>query len=174
MTENELKPKLQVGDNANSGSVYIINENGEHTRNTVLSIVEGVRSVIFGGPAPFSRLDTQQAKEYAENSDLLLKHVDRIYGIYCQDAFVMKQFGNHITNMVPPNKIVFHADGDAFWTRSQQLEFDFTNQGLSVRSVRYAMILNNGVIEYIAVDEPSEIKNTSVSKILEFLEKPTA
>lgn len=174
MTKNLLEPKLVVGSRADLGSLYRINENGEHTANTVSSIVSDVRSVIFGGPAPFSRLDTQQAKEYAEHSDQILKYADRIYGIYCQDAFVMREFSDRITGMIPTNKVTFHADGDAFWTRSQQLEQDFTFQGLGVRCCRYAMILNDGVIEYIVVDEPSEIKNTSVSKVLEFLAKSTA
>lgn len=166
-----MECKLRIGDRAEFGTVYRINEDGLHGSHTIQSIVEDRRVVIFGGPAPFSRLDTQQATEYAELSDELLKYVQHVYGIYCQDAFVLKQFEQHITRIVPTNKVIFHADGDAFWTRSQQLEHDFTFQGLGVRSGRYAMVLDDGEIEHIALDDFSEIETTAAAKILEYLKK---
>jgi len=164
-----MECKLQIGDRADLGTVYRINESGEHGSHTIQSIVKDRRVVIFGGPAPFSRLDTEQATEYARLSDSLLEYVDHVYGIYCQDAFVMKQFEQHITNIVPTNKVIFHADGDAFWTRSQQLDYNFTYQGLSVRSGRYAMVLNDGQIEHIALDDYTGIDATAAVKILDYL-----
>lgn len=68
-----MESKLKVGDDAGGGIVYRINKEGIHESQDVLALFKDKRVVVFGGPAPFSRLDTQQAKEYAESSIELIE-----------------------------------------------------------------------------------------------------
>jgi peroxiredoxin len=167
-----MDPRPKVGDEVGGGIVYNINLQDIHESKDVRSLFMNKRVLVFGGPAPFSRLDTQQAKEYAEFGQTLLDaNLDFVYGIYCQDAFVMKEFDNKIRKDFPNHKVDFFGDGDGFFTRAHQLEYNFTFQGLSMRSVRYAMIVNNCIIEHVAIDEYQLIEQTSVSKILEWLDK---
>jgi peroxiredoxin len=165
-----IESKLKIGDDAGGGIVYRINKEGIHESQDVLALFKDKRVVVFGGPAPFSRLDTQQAKEYAESSiELIELGLDNVYGIYCQDAFVMAEFDKRIKETYPTHKINFYADGDAFFMRAHQLEHNFTYQGLSVRSQRFAMVVKDCKIEYIVVDEYSVIEDTASTKIIEWL-----
>jgi peroxiredoxin len=165
-----MESKLKVGDDAGGGIVYRINKEGIHESQDVLALFKDKRVVVFGGPAPFSRLDTQQAKEYAESSiELIELGLDNVYGIYCQDAFVMTEFDKRIKETHPNHKINFYADGDAFFMRAHQLEHNFTYQGLSVRSQRFAMVVKNCKVEHIVIDEYSTIEDTASTKIVEWL-----
>lgn len=166
-----MDPRPKLGDEVGGGIVYRINKQNIHESQDVLALFKDKRVVVFGGPAPFSRLDTQQAQEYAELSFKLVEAgLDTIYGIYCQDAFVMKEFDNKIRVTSPDHKINFYGDGDGFFTRAHQLEFNFTFQGLSMRSVRYAMVVKNCIIEHIVIDDYQLIEQTAAQKILEWLE----
>jgi peroxiredoxin len=160
---------LKIGDLVGAGVVYKINAAGIHESIPTRELLMNKRVIIFSGPAPFSRLDTEQSTEYASLSKDLLKYVDNVYGIYCQDAFVMNHFDKHIKETVSDHYIEFYGDGDAFFTRAHKLDHDFTNHGLSLRSVRYALVVKNEVIEYAVSDDYKVIENTAASKVLEWL-----
>jgi peroxiredoxin len=165
-----MESKLNVGDQIVGGVLYKINPEGIHESRDAFSLFIDKRVLVFGGPVPFGRLDTQQAKEYAElSTDLLAAGLDAVHGIYCQDAFVMREFDNRIKQDFPNHKVDFYADGDAFFTRAHKLEFNFTFQGLSIRSIRYAMVVKNKVIEHVVVDPFEVIEKTAATKILEWL-----
>jgi len=165
-----MKCILRPGSRIDQGKIYRITADDIHRDFSIDSLTSNNRSIIFGGPAPFSRLDTQQAMEYASLTDRLLKYVNVVYGIYCQDAFVMKKFDEYIGKEYPNHGVVFYGDGDAFFARSYSLEHDFTHQGLSIRTGRYAMVLKNQIVEHISLDDYSVIEDTSAEAILKWLE----
>jgi peroxiredoxin len=61
------------------------------------------------------------------------------------------------------------ADGNGDFTRAIGMESDKTAIGFGVRSVRYAMVLEDGVVKYVGVDE-SGLQNASVESVLAFLD----
>ncbi len=79
------------------------------------------------------------------------KGVDRIVCMAVNDAFVMgawakdQKTGNHITML---------ADGSGAFTRALGLELDLVARGLGVRSQRFALVTENGVVTHLAVEEP--------------------
>lgn len=158
------------GDSFDLGIVYHIDDKGVHSSMKLLDIVKGRRLVFFGGPAPFSRLDTEQAIEYAKLSAKMMEKVDMVYGIYCQDAFVCREFEKMIDEQVGNNALVLLADGDAFFIRSNGLAEDFTYSGLSTRSHRFAAVVNDGKIEYFISDPYQVIDETHPAKILNYLD----
>lgn len=160
---------LKIGDLVGAGIVYKINSSGVHESLPTRDLLINKRVIIFAGPAPFSRLDTEQAMDYARVSDELLKYVDNIYGLYCQDAFVMNHFDKHVKETVSDSQVEFYGDGDGLFTRAHKLEHDFTNHGLSLRSIRYALVVKNEVIEYAVSDDYKVIENTAASKVLQWL-----
>ncbi len=165
-----MEPKLNAGDNIVGGTVYKINPEGVHESHDILPMFKDKRVLVYGGPVPFGRLDTQQSREYAElSSELLGEGIDEVCAIYCQDAFVIREFDNRIKQDFPDHKVNFYGDGDAFFTRAHKLEFNFTYQGLSIRSIRYAMVVKNCVIEYVTADPFEVIEKTSAQKMLEWL-----
>lgn len=160
---------LKIGDMVGAGAVYKINAAGIHQAVPTRDLLVNKRVIIFAGPAPFSRLDTEQAIGYAKLSKEMLKYVNNVYGLYCQDAFVMNHFDKHVKETVPDSGVEFYGDGDAFFIRAHKLEHDFTHQGLSVRSVRYAMVVKNELIEFAASDDYKVIENTAAERMLEWL-----
>jgi peroxiredoxin len=165
-------PGLCVNAKIGIGNLFIINDEKVHVSGTVEEIFRTGRVLVFGGPAPFSRLDTQQAIEYQNLSEeLLAAGVDEIIGLYCQDAFVMNEFRNRVVSETGKDNITFWGDGDGSFVVGHDMGHDFTNQGLSVRSIRWAAVVRDSVIEYMEVDEFSEINKTKASALLEYLKK---
>ena len=160
---------LEQGSRLDTGTIYLIDNDGNHSFMTMSDITVGKQVVIFGGPAPFSKLDTQQAREYGQLTKDIMQYVNMVYGIYLQDAFVCHQFQNKIREETDSNALVILADGDGLFASHYKLTQDLTGQGLSMRSVRWAAVINDSVIEYFARDENGEINNTSAANILDYL-----
>jgi glutaredoxin/glutathione-dependent peroxiredoxin len=83
-------------------------------------------------------------------ADLKAKGVDTIACIAVNDPWVMEAWGR---DQGTGDDILLLADGDAVFTKAVGLDRDFTGGGLGVRSVRYAMILRDGVVESLEVDD---------------------
>ena len=165
---------LVVGQRILSGIVYYMNEENLHSSIPVTELFAGRRLVVFMGPAPFSRLDTEQAVDYETYSnEILAEKVDGIIGIYVQDAFVTTKFQEHFTRQTGSANVKLYADGDGFFVRGNNLVHDFVYSGLGQRSGRWAMILNDGVIEYVMADDFQVIDHTSADSILKYLKNET-
>jgi peroxiredoxin len=161
---------LQKGQKVELGVVYRINSDKLHESVNIKDLFADKRIVVFMGPAPFSRLDTEQATGYENLSDdILAQKVDEIIGLYVQDAFVMNKFQEQVREISGTGNVKFYADGDGFFVKANNLSHDFTFEGLSTRSGRWAFILNNGIVEHVVVDDYSEINYTSADSILKYL-----
>jgi len=161
---------LSVGQTLDLGILYRIDENNAHTSIKVNELFADKRVLVFMGPAPFSRLDTQQASDYeAISSEILAQGINEIFGIYVQDAFVMNKFQETIRRQNATANVKFYGDGDGFFVKANNLMHDFTFEGLSTRCGRWAFVVNNGVIEYVTVDDYSLIETTSADSILKKL-----
>jgi peroxiredoxin len=160
---------LNPGQKIEVGIVFRIKD-GVHISANVSDLFANKRIVLFMGPAPFSRLDTQQALAYEKASkELLSKNIDLVMGIYVQDAFVVKKFEEQIQTDANSSNVELYGDGDGFFVKSNYLTHDFTHHGLGTRCGRWAMILNNGVIEYVVCDDHTTIDETSADSILQVL-----
>ena len=161
---------LTKGNELVSSVIYHINDLSMHDSTALSELISDKRVLIFMGPAPFSRLDTEQASEYETlSSDILSQGIDQIMGIYVQDAFVMKKFQEQVQSSVNSKNIKFYGDGDAFLVKANNIMEDFTFQGLSVRVGRWAVIVKNSIIEAVFTDDHSVIENTQASNILKYL-----
>lgn len=161
---------LTKGQTLELGVLYRIDENNLHTSTNVAELFAGKRLVVFMGPAPFSRMDTTQATDYElHSSKILAEKVDGIIGIYVQDAFVMNKFQELVHQQAASANVKFYGDGDGFFVKANNLMHDFTFEGLSTRCGRWAFVLDNGVIEYVVVDDYSLLNETSADSILKYL-----
>jgi peroxiredoxin len=64
------------------------------------------------------------------------------------------------------DKILMLADGSAAFTKAIGLEQDLSKLGLGVRSKRYSMLINDGVVEKLNVEEGGEYKVSSAEYLL--------
>ena len=61
------------------------------------------------------------------------------------------------------------ADGSATFTRAIGLELDLTARGMGIRSKRYAILVRDGTVAYISVDEPGKLELSTAQAVLEQL-----
>jgi len=163
---------LTVGRDLDLGVLFFINSDGIHSHTTVKELFQQGLIVVFGGPAPFSRLDTEQAVQYASASSQLKElNVDRVIGLYCQDGFVVKHFADHIKQKTNDSVVEFFGDGDGTFIMAYGLGHDFTNHGLSMRSERWCAVINDGKVLWVEHDEFSEINKTHVDRVIEWIKK---
>jgi len=134
----------------------------------VSDLVKGRKIVVFALPGAFT--PTCSAKHVpgyvAESQSLRDAGVDEVWCVSVNDAFVMGAWGRE---QHTEGKVRMMADGSAEWTRALGLDQDLTARGMGVRSKRYAMVLDDGVVTHLQVEAPGEFKVSSAESMLETL-----
>ncbi|KAI9229837.1 MAG: redoxin domain-containing protein [Piptocephalis tieghemiana] len=112
---------------------------------------KGKKVVVFGLPGAFTTIcSSKHLPDYVKRSDeLIAKGADAIYCLSVNDAFVMHAWGKEY-NAEP--KVLMLADGDASFHKA--LGLTQTLPGCGVRSLRYSMFVDDGVIKILEVEEP--------------------
>ncbi|HEX4857306.1 MAG TPA: peroxiredoxin [Limnobacter sp.] len=101
---------------------------------------------------------------FIEHADALkAKGVDEIWCISVNDAFVMGAWGK---SMGAEGKVRMMADGSAEFTRKVGMELDLTARGLGIRSQRYSMLVQDGVIKQLNLDPAGAFENSTAEKLL--------
>ena len=91
------------------------------------------------------------------------KGVDTIACISVNDAFVMRAWGE---DQAVGEDIVMLADGGAEFAKAIGLEMDASKFGMGVRSKRYSMIVDDGVVKELNVEEPGEFRVSAADYLL--------
>ena len=97
---------------------------------------------------------------------LKAKGVDEVWCVTTNDAFVMAAWGKHLK---VDGKVRMLADGSAKYVKELGLELDLTGRGMGVRSNRYAMIVDNGVVKGVYVEAPGKFEVSSAESVLTHL-----
>lgn len=92
------------------------------------------------------------------------KGVDLIACVSVNDAFVMQAWGEAQN----ASEILMLGDGDASFTKALGLEMDTAGFG-GIRSRRYAMVIENGVVTQLNVEEPKQFEVSKAEVILDSL-----
>ncbi len=126
------------------------------------------RNVLFSVPGPFTPTCSAKHlpgfKEHAQS--LVDKGVDKIVCTSVMDIFVMDAWRK---DAGLESQIVMAADGNGEFARALGLEMDGRAFGMGIRSQRYAMILNDGVVEQLLIDEPGGFHVSSAEYVLDQL-----
>jgi peroxiredoxin len=114
-------------------------------------IFNGKKVVLFSLPGAFTpTCSSNHLPRYEElHDEFLAQGVDQIICISVNDAFVMFQWGKH----VGAKNIFLLPDGNGEFTRKMGMLVDKSNLGFGMRSWRYSMLLNDGIIEKTFVEE---------------------
>lgn len=91
------------------------------------------------------------------------KGVDEIWCISVNDAFVMGAWGQ---SQGADGVVRMMADGSAEFTQKIGMELDLTARGLGMRSQRYSMLVENGVVKQINLDPAGVFENSTAEKLL--------
>jgi peroxiredoxin len=127
----------------------------------------GKKTVLFAVPGAFTPTCSQaHLPGYVVKADeLLAKGVDQIVCLSVNDAFVMNAWGQQQN----AGKILMIADGSGDFTRAVGLEMDLGARGLGQRSQRYAMVVEDGVVTHLNVEEPGKFEVSGADTMLGIL-----
>ncbi len=89
--------------------------------------------------------------------------VDEIWCVSVNDAMVMAAWGKD--NMAA-GKVRMMGDGSALYTRALGVETDLTARGMGVRSQRYSMLVDNGVVKAFNLEQPGKFEVSGADKML--------
>lgn len=125
----------------------------------------GRRIALFSVPGAFT--PTCSAKHlpgFVEHADAIkAKGVDEIACTAVNDAFVMGAWGK--ANGVE-GKVTMLADGNGDFVKAIGLEMDGSKFGMGGRGQRFAMIVNDGVVEHLFVEGPGEYRVSAADYML--------
>jgi len=161
---------IKVGDTFPGGKVweYVEEETpgcsiGPNEFN-VEDMVKGKRIALFALPGAFT--PTCSAKHlpgYVQKADQLREKVDEIWCLSVNDAFVMGAWGREHG---ATGKVRMIADGNGEITRALGLEMDLTARGIGVRSQRYSMLLDDGLVKTLNVEAPGKFEVSDADTML--------
>ena len=155
---------IQVGDKIPSVDVQFMGQSGIETINTD-DLLGGQKVVIFALPGAFTpTCSAAHLPGYVVHADQFFdKGIDKIICLSVNDAFVMDAWGK--TQNID-GKVMMIADGSAHLTRALGLELDLDGTGLGIRSQRYAMVVNDTVVETLNVEAPQQFEVSNAETIL--------
>jgi peroxiredoxin len=140
---------------------------GPNTFN-VGDLVKNKKIAIFGLPGAYTpTCSAQHVPGYLKNADALkAKGVDEIWCISVNDPFVMGAWGRqqNATGIVR-----MMADGSAKFTKALGLEFDLTERGMGIRSQRYSMLVEDGVVKQFNLEQPGKFDVSNAETLLKQL-----
>jgi glutaredoxin/glutathione-dependent peroxiredoxin len=104
---------------------------------------------------------------YVEHFDALrAKGIDEIWCVSVNDAFVMGAWGR---DQKSGGKVRMMGDGSAEFTRATGLLLDLTARGMGVRSDRYSMLIDDGVVKQLNREAPGKFEVSDASTLLKQL-----
>jgi peroxiredoxin len=128
----------------------------------------GKKVVLFGLPGAFTRTCSERhLPSYVTHAaELRAKGVDTIACLAVNDPFVMGAWGKQHQ---ADDKVVMLGDGSGDFTRAIGLELDRIKEGMGVRSQRYSMLVDNGVVKALHVEQPGQFDVSSAEAMLKAL-----
>ena len=134
----------------------------------VSAIAKGKKVVIFAVPGAFTpTCSAKHVPSYLQNFDhLKAKGVDEIWCIAVNDAFVMGAWGREQKSA---GKVRMMADGSALFTKAVGLEVDLSARGMGLRSQRWSMLVDDGVVKALHVEAPGKFEVSDGATMLKAL-----
>lgn len=128
-------------------------------------LFKGKKVVMFAVPGAFTpTCSMKHLPGFVANADALKqKGVDTIACVSVNDAFVMDAWGK---DQKVGDKVSMLADGSAKFAEALGLGLDLTDKGLGKRSQRYAMVVEDGVVKKLNVEEGGKFEVSNAETIL--------
>jgi len=158
---------IKVGDRIPSTKLKMKTADGIKEVSTD-ELFGGKKVVVFALPGAFT--PTCSAKHlpgFIQQADAIrAKGVDSIACVSVNDAFVMDAWGR---DQGAGDKVMMLADGNADFTEALGLSFDASGFGMGKRSQRYAMVVEDGAVKSLHVEQPGAFEVSSAESVLKAL-----
>ncbi len=142
---------IKQGDRLPTGTFKVMGAEGPKEISSD-DVFKGKKVVAFSVPGAFTpTCSNQHLPSYLKNYDKVkAQGIDTIVCMAVNDVFVMDAWGK---DRGVGNKITMLADGNGEYAKKLGLELDGSKFGLGTRGKRFSMIVKDGVVEKLNVDE---------------------
>ena len=157
---------IKVGDRVPNVTLHTMGEKGPEALTTD-DIFTGKKVVLFALPGAYTpTCSAAHLPGFVAVADKMkAKGVDTVACLSVNDAFVMGAWGKAQN----ADGILMLADGSADFTQAVGLELDLVSRGMGVRSQRYAMVVQDGVVKHLAVEAAGKFEVSSAEAVLAVL-----
>ena len=154
---------IKIGDKLPDAPLTIATSEGPRPTTTG-EFFGGKKVALFAVPGAYTpTCSAKHLPSYVEKADeLKAKGVDTIACTSVNDAFVMSAWNRDQGS----EDIVMLADGNGAFAQALGLTMDGSKFGMGERSQRYAMIVDDGVVEQLNVEAPGEYQASSAETLL--------
>lgn len=142
---------IKVGDSLPDATFTVMTADGPKTRASD-EIFSGRKVVLFGVPGAFTpTCSMNHLPGFLDRAaEFKARDVDEIVVVSVNDVFVMDAWAKQSG---AGGKITFLADGVGTFAKAIGLTTDLTERGLGVRSQRYSMLVDDGVVKQLNIEE---------------------
>ncbi len=150
---------IKVGDRVPNATFTTMTADGPAQKSTD-EIFKGRKVVIFAVPGAFTpTCHRNHLPGFLENADAFkAKGIDQIAVTAVNDVFVMDAWSK---DTKAGEKISFLADGSGHFAKSLGLDLDLGERGMGLRSQRYSMLVEDGVVKQLNVETVAGKAETS-------------
>jgi glutaredoxin/glutathione-dependent peroxiredoxin len=141
---------IKVGDKIPSVTLHYLTPEGMQSVPSD-EFFAGKKVAVFGLPGAYTRTcSSRHLPGYVTNAETLKKKgIDAVACVSVNDAFVMDAWGKEHG---APGKVTMLGDGSAEFTKAIGMELDASGLGLGVRSHRYSMLVDDGVVKKLNLE----------------------
>ncbi|MGZ3239232.1 MAG: redoxin family protein [Burkholderiaceae bacterium] len=165
---------IKIGDHLPEGTlsefIEVESEGCSVGPNTfkVGDLTKGKKIAIFGLPGAYTpTCSAQHVPGYVKHAaELKAKGVNEIWCISVNDAFVMGAWGR---DQKATGIVRMMADGNADFSKALGLDADFSKFGMGTRSQRYSMLVDNGIVKQLNVEQGGKFEVSNAETLLKQL-----
>ena len=152
--------KIKEGEKLPDSKVFILEK--EHKEISTKEILNKDKVILFGLPGAFTpTCSNKHLPSFLKSTEQLKKkNIEKVFCISINDPFVMEAWGKSFNLN---DQLTLLADVKGNFTKSIGAEFNW--RGWGMRSKRYTMLLDNGVIKKI-VEEEGKCELTAAENFL--------
>lgn len=155
---------IKQGDRMPEGVLIEMTAEGPQPRNTA-DLFDGKKVIFFAVPGAFTpTCSASHVPGFVEQAEALTaKGVDAVYCMSVNDPFVM---GAWAKDQGSQGALTMLSDGNCTYTKDLDLVMDGSGFGLGLRSQRFALIVDNGVVSEALIEEAGDFKVSSADYVL--------
>ncbi|XP_071709719.1 peroxiredoxin-2E-1, chloroplastic-like [Rutidosis leptorrhynchoides] len=167
---SKIRAIISVGDKLPDSTLSYFDSDNELQTTTISDLTKSKKTILFAVPGAFTPTCSQKHLPgfVEKSSELKAKGVNTIACISVNDAFVMKAWK---TDRNVGDEVLMLSDGNGDFTKAIGCELDLSDNpiGLGVRSRRYAMLVEDGVVKVLNLEEGGAFTASSAEDILAVL-----
>ncbi|TAM99966.1 MAG: peroxiredoxin [Rhodanobacteraceae bacterium] len=153
---------IQVGDKLPSATFAVLRDGVRQV--TTDEVFKGKKVVLFAVPGAFTPTCSERhLPGYIEHYEDFRKRGIDVACMAVNDAFVMQAWAQH--RHVPDGMLML-ADGNGDFAKALGLEMDSSKFGMGIRSKRFALYAEDGVVKVLHVEAPGEFRVSSAEAML--------